>query len=92
MASLPPHLPLEVHRTIAQYIGNNDLPYYRLADKSLCAIGTEELFHTICFHYSSASLARIIAISDSPGLRKYVRTIVWDTDVWKILDIRDLHK
>ncbi|KAF2830390.1 hypothetical protein CC86DRAFT_463700 [Ophiobolus disseminans] len=87
-----PYIPPEVHRMIAQYIHFSDLPHYRLVSRILSAIGAEELFSTITFHCSSGSIARINAIKTCPHLNRYVTTIVWDSNLWKIPNVRDLHE
>ncbi|KAF1845023.1 uncharacterized protein K460DRAFT_101907 [Cucurbitaria berberidis CBS 394.84] len=92
MALSSPYLPLEVHRIISQYIHRFDLPNYRLASKGFAAIGAEELFRTITFHYSSASLARVTAIRESEHLQKQVQVLTWDTNLWKIPQVMDLHE
>ncbi|KAF1941348.1 hypothetical protein EJ02DRAFT_455283 [Clathrospora elynae] len=92
MASKTPHLPEELHRMIAQSFHRDDLANYRLASKLFCAIGTEELFQTITFHYSPSSIERLMNIGASDRLRQHVKTILWDTNLWKIPDVRDFHE
>jgi len=91
-ASHVPYLPPEVHRIIARYVHSSELPNYRLASKCLAEIGAEELFNTVTFHCSSASIARINNIKGCERLNKYVRSMVWDTNFWRIPDVQDLHE
>jgi hypothetical protein len=91
MADIP-HLPAEIHRLIAQYVHREDLPSYRLANKQLCIIGTEELFSTIVFHYSTASIGRLEELGASERLRGCVKTIFWDINLWKIPGVSDLRE
>jgi hypothetical protein len=85
MANIP-YIPTEIHRLIAQYVHHDDLPSYRLANRQLCDICTEELFGTIVFHYSTASIDRLEELSASERLRGCVKTIFWDVNTWKIYD------
>jgi hypothetical protein len=87
-----PYLPAEIHRLIAQYVHREDLPRYRLANRQSCALGTEELFGTIVFHYSTASIHRLEELSASERLRACVKTIFWDVNIWKIPRVRDLNE
>lgn len=87
-----PYLPAEIHRLIAQYIHREDLPSYRLANRQLGIIGTKELFSTIVFHYSTASIDRLEELSASERLRGYVKTIFWDVNLWRIPMVRDFHE
>jgi hypothetical protein len=87
-----PYLPPEIQRIITQYVNSVDLPNYRLASKTLAEFGAEELFSTVTFHCSSASIARINAIKSCSHLNKCVNTLLWDTNFWSIPDVRDLHE
>jgi hypothetical protein len=91
-ASHVPYLPPEVHRIIARHVDFADLPNYRLANKSCAEIGAGELFSTLTFHCTSASIARIDVIKAHEHLNKHVSTLVWDTNMWSIPDVRDLHE
>jgi hypothetical protein len=94
MGSAPhvPYLPPEVHHIIARHIDFADLPNYRLVSKSCAEVGTPELFRTISFHCSSASMARIDAVKACEHLNKHVNTLVWDTNMWSIPNVRDYHE
>lgn len=85
-----PYLPPEIHRIVAQNIHSLDLPNYRLVNKACAEIGAKELFQTIIFHCSSASIERVKTIKTNQNLRKKVKVIFWDTNSWKIPDVRDL--
>jgi len=87
-----PHLPAEIHRLIAAYVHREDLPHYRLASKQLCVIGTEELFGTIVFHYSTASVDRLQKLSANDRLRRCVKTIFWDDNLWHIYRVEGMHE
>ncbi|CAO2655531.1 Nn.00g043340.m01.CDS01 [Neocucurbitaria sp. VM-36] len=87
-----PYLPPEVHRNIAQYISRFNLRNYRLASRDFAVIGAGELFRIITFHYSSTSLARLTAIKHSEHLQKNVRVLDWDTNLWRVSEVRDLHE
>jgi hypothetical protein len=87
-----PYLSPEVHRIIARYIDSADLPGYRLVSKATAEIGAEELFSTITFHCSLASIARVEAIKACDYLNKHVKTLTWDTNFWIISFVRDLHE
>ncbi|OAL06360.1 hypothetical protein IQ06DRAFT_78301 [Phaeosphaeriaceae sp. SRC1lsM3a] len=87
-----PYLPPEILRIIAQYINTEDLPAYRLVSKLCASIGAEELFSSIAFHCSSASVARIDAIKACEHLNKVVTSLVWDANFWSIPNVRDLHE
>ncbi|KAF2130366.1 hypothetical protein P153DRAFT_384643 [Dothidotthia symphoricarpi CBS 119687] len=89
MLSNIPFLPPEIHRIISQYVDRADLPSYRLADKALAQIGAEELFRTITIQYSSTSITRLNCLRSSSNLRKYVETLIWDTNTWRIPNVRD---
>jgi hypothetical protein len=91
-ASHAPYLPPEVHQIIARHVDFADLPNYRLANKSCAEIGAGELFSTMTFHCTSASLARIDAVKAHEHLNKHVSTLIWDTNMWSIPDVRDLHE
>lgn len=88
--TLIPHLPDEIHLLIGQFVHQDDLPSYRLASKLLHSIGTAELFGTLTFHYSTTSLAHLASISNSEHLRKHVKTVIWDVNLWRIPNVRDL--
>jgi hypothetical protein len=60
--------------SIAQYVHRDDLPNYCPASKQFCAIGTEELFHTVTFHYSTRNIERLEAIAGVDHLRKHLVT------------------
>ncbi|EOA91573.1 hypothetical protein ACJQWK_03672 [Exserohilum turcicum] len=92
MCSRIPYLPDEVHLLIGQFVSRNDLPNYRLASKSCCAIGTAELFGTLTFDYSTASFERLRQISKHDHLRKCVKTLFWDVNLWRIPNVRDLNE
>jgi hypothetical protein len=92
MCSCIPHLADELHVLIAQYLCYDDLRNYRLANKLLCAIGTVELFGTVTFHYSTSSFRHLRHISEHDHLRKHVKTIIWDINLWRIPNVRDLHE
>jgi hypothetical protein len=87
-----PYLPPEVHLIIARHIDLADLPNYRLVSKSCAQIGAPELFREIAFHCSSASMARAEAINACEHLHKHVNTLVWDTNMWSIPNVRDYHE
>ena len=72
MTSYIPELPEEIHCSIARYVHRDDLPKYRLASEQFCAIGTEELFHTVTFHYSTRSIERLETIAGANHVRKHV--------------------
>jgi hypothetical protein len=84
-----PFIPPEIHRIIALYVSSADLQNYRLASRCLAEVGAEELFHTITFHCSLASLGHVSAIKSCDHLRKYVKVLVWDTNPWSIPGVRD---
>ena len=92
MTAEVPHLPAEIHRLIATYVHRDDLPHYRLASKQLCVIGTEELFNTIVFHYSTASIDRLQKLSANDRLRRCVKTIFWDDNLWHIYRVELMHE
>ncbi|KAG9189118.1 hypothetical protein G6011_05986 [Alternaria panax] len=87
-----PYLPAEIHRIIAQYVHREDLPSYRLVNRQLYDIGTEELFSTIVSHYSTASIDRLKELSANERLRRHVKTIFWDTNLWSLNNVRDFHE
>jgi hypothetical protein len=87
-----PYLPPEVHHIIARHIDFADLPNYRLVSRSCAEIGTPELFRTISFHCSSASMARNDAVKACEHLNKHVNTLIWDTNMWGIPNVRDYHE
>ncbi|KAE8837582.1 hypothetical protein PTNB85_04917 [Pyrenophora teres f. teres] len=88
LASNVRHLPTELHRHILQYVDSDTVMQYRIASKYLCAIGTEELFSTVTFNYSTWSVERLIEMSKSPDIRRHVKTIIWDTNHWMIPHVR----
>jgi hypothetical protein len=77
-----PHFPAELHSIICSYLEDEDLQSYRRASKRLALIGTRFLFQNITFHASEASTDRLISIASQPELRKAVKRITWDTDVY----------
>jgi hypothetical protein len=87
-----PYLPPEVHRIIARHVDFEVLPDYRLVSKSCAEIGANELFRTMAFHCSSASIVRVNAVKACEQLNKHVNTLVWDTNMWSIPDVRDYHE
>jgi hypothetical protein len=87
-----PYLPPELHRIIVCHIDYADLPNYRLVSKSCAEIGTPELFRAIAFHCSSTSMARVDAIKACEHLNKHVNTLLWDTNMWCIPNVRDYHE
>lgn len=91
MTAYIPYLPAEIHRIIAEYVHREDLPNYRLVNRQLCDMATEELFSTIVFHYSTASFDRLKRLGWNPRLRGQVKTIFWDVNLWSLSRIRDFH-
>lgn len=87
-----PHLPAEIHRLIATYVHREDLPHYRLASKQLCVIGTQELFSTVVFHYSTTSIERLKELSASDRIRGCVKTIFWDDNRFKIFRVGSMYE
>jgi hypothetical protein len=80
----------ELH--VRQILTSYTIIQYRLASKQFCAIGAEELFHTLIIQHSTRSLERLEAIASTDHLRKHVKTICWDTNLWKIQHVDDLHE
>lgn len=76
-------LPLEIHQLIVSHLRNIDLCNYRLVSKAFADIGAGELFRVVKFHASRQSLDRIAAIA-TRELRKYVRVVAWDTNLWNV--------
>jgi hypothetical protein len=79
---------LYVRQTLTSYT----IIWYRLASKQFCAIGAEELFHTLIIQHSTRSLERLEAIASTDHLRKHVKTMYWDTNLWKVQHVDDLHE
>jgi hypothetical protein len=77
---------------VRQILTSYTIIQYRLASKQFCAIGAEELFHTLIIQHSTRSLERLEAIASTDHLRKHVKTICWDTNLWKIQHVDDLHE
>ncbi|CAN9224126.1 unnamed protein product [Alternaria alternata] len=92
MAAYIPYLPAEIHRIIAEYVHREDLPSYRLVNRQLCDMGTEELFSTIVFHYSTASIDRLKRLAWNARLRGQVKNIFWDVNQWSVGNVRDFHE
>ncbi|KAI2486701.1 hypothetical protein Ptr902_00834 [Pyrenophora tritici-repentis] len=92
LASNARHLPIELHRLILHYVDSDTVKQYRMASKYLHAIGTEELFSTVTFHYSTWSVERLIEMSKSPDIRRHVKTIIWDTNHWIIPHVHTFHE
>ncbi|KAH7384675.1 hypothetical protein BKA66DRAFT_608839 [Pyrenochaeta sp. MPI-SDFR-AT-0127] len=90
MGSTNLYLPPEVHRILARYINSQDIPNYRLLNKCCAEIGAEELFQTITFHCSGASIARVKAIKGNEHLRKQVKVAFWDANYWRIPYVQGL--
>lgn len=84
------YIPPEIHRVIAQYVYASDLPNYRLASRMLAEIGAQQLFKTLPFHCSSASLARIEVLKKAGHFNKYCHTLARDTNSWDIPGVYDL--
>ncbi|RII05280.1 hypothetical protein CUC08_Gglean010373 [Alternaria sp. MG1] len=87
-----PYLPAEIHRIIAEYVHREDLPSYRLVNRQLCDMATEELFSTIVFHYSTASIDRLKRLGWNARLRGQVKNIFWDVNQWSVGNVRDFHE
>ncbi|CAN9158294.1 unnamed protein product [Alternaria alternata] len=92
MTAYIPYLPAEIHRIIAEYVHREDLPSYRLVNRQLCDMATEELFSTIVFHYSTASIDRLKRLGWNPRLRGQVKNIFWDVNQWSVGNVRDFHE
>jgi len=88
MASNVRHLPAELHHQILQYVDRDTILQYRMASRYLYTIATKKLFSTVTFHYSTWSVERLIEMSKSRHVRTQVNTIVWDTNHWKIPNVR----
>ena len=84
-----PFIPPEIYRIIASYVSSTHLLSYRLASRCLAEAGAEELFHTITFHCSPASLGRASAIKSCNHLRQHVKVLVWDNNLRSIPNVRD---
>ncbi|KAF2110773.1 hypothetical protein BDV96DRAFT_199411 [Lophiotrema nucula] len=77
-------LPLEVHSIIAKFLPFSSLYDYRLVSRDFADIGAKELFSVITFHANRASVAQILNIAERDYLSKYVKSIVWDTNLWDL--------
>lgn len=76
-----------------QYIHDNDLLSYRLTCKLLAELGKPELFHTITFRCSWASMSRLKRIMRDRDVSRLVRRLIWDANRWRIgVDVRDWHE
>ncbi|KAF2110786.1 hypothetical protein BDV96DRAFT_650883 [Lophiotrema nucula] len=84
-ANLPvPRVPDDILHYLVPFIESDaDLRNYRLVNKVCAESGAKELFRAVKFHASRASVERIKQIAASDTLRKHVRTIVWDSNIWK---------
>lgn len=74
-----PHLPSEIHIIISSHLATEDLLNYRCASKRLAEIGAQFLFRHITFHASHASLIRTKVLGHHNDLKKWVRTVTWNT-------------
>ncbi|USP81665.1 uncharacterized protein yc1106_08939 [Curvularia clavata] len=92
MSTRIPHLPDEIHLLVGQHVRRDDSANYRLASKRFLSVGTANLFRTLTFHCSTASLARLANISNSEQLRKHVEIVFLDVNLWRIPNVRDLNE
>jgi hypothetical protein len=81
MATIP-YLPLEVLTEVATYLPDDDLLNYRLVNKAHAAAGARERFSVLAFHASSSSVQRLLDIAKDDHLRKCVKYLVWDSNMW----------
>ncbi len=92
MTSSVPFIPVEIHRMIAVLLDSPDLTAYRLVCKSFADIGKEHLFRVTSVHCSHSSTRRIKEIKEHAEIREEVEVLVWDTNLWKIPGVSDLHE
>lgn len=84
-----PALPVEMYRMITQLTDRKDLSNFRLVSRAFADIGAKELFGTITFKYSWAKIEQIMNIKACGHLRRCVKTIVWNSNLWYIPTIDD---
>jgi hypothetical protein len=77
-------LPTELHLQVCEYIPLNDLPNYRLINRTFSANGAVKLFRRFIFHASHATIRRLHAVAAHPNLHKHVQKLVWDANLWDI--------
>lgn len=88
-----PFIPPEIHLVVAQYLHRDDLPHYRLACRLFSRLGLPELYHTIIFRPSTASIERLDNIRRNAVLAALVSTLSVDTTLWRVgADVRDWHE
>jgi hypothetical protein len=80
MERMPPELLYEV----GKYLPLPDAFSYRLVDKHSAAVGAARVFYHLIFHASCASFQRVHAVAAHPVLRRHVRVLVWDANLWNV--------
>lgn len=75
-------LPAELLAEIGHHLPLEDLPSYRLVSRAIAAIIAPQLFHELVFHASNASFNRIHAVAAHPVFRDYVKSLIWDSNVY----------
>jgi hypothetical protein len=76
------HMPPELHHEVCAYLLPEDLPTYRLVNKTFASVGAARLFQQVRFHASFASFDRVVYLSTHAELHKYVKKMIWDANVW----------
>ncbi|CAI6336711.1 unnamed protein product [Periconia digitata] len=76
-------LPLETLMGIGDWLPREDLQNFRLVNKAFAAAAAPLLFRQLVFHSSYASFNRVHNVAVHPVLRKYVKDIVWDANMYE---------
>ncbi|KAF2706188.1 hypothetical protein K504DRAFT_447911 [Pleomassaria siparia CBS 279.74] len=78
-------LPDDIQFCIVPYLNHEGLGNYRLASQSLSRIGAKVLFRAIKFHASCRSVRTVEEASKDEHIRKCVKEVVWDTNMWDLV-------
>ncbi|KAF2246775.1 hypothetical protein BU26DRAFT_567118 [Trematosphaeria pertusa] len=79
-----PYIPPEILASICAYLPDAELRSVRLASRACAGIAAKYLFHAIKFHASNASYDRLVSIAKNERLRRCVKSIFWDTNLWDL--------
>ncbi|KAF2124629.1 hypothetical protein P153DRAFT_360833 [Dothidotthia symphoricarpi CBS 119687] len=78
------YLPPELHYEVCEYLSLEDIRRYRLVNKTFSHVGAAKLFRQLTFHASDESLNQVCAVAAHPVLRKQVKSLIWDANLWDI--------
>jgi hypothetical protein len=77
-------MPSELIAEIARFLSHEDLYNFRLVNRNCGQSGQMALLSRLVFHASWLSIERIKRRSNHSEERHYVKTLVWDTDMWTL--------